>query len=215
MFKAVIFDLDGTLVDTISDIAASMNAALASLGYPVHPDADYRAMVGRGLAVLARRALPPEARSEEIVEECRKRAFEAYLGAPADKSAPYPGIEQTLDALREKGIPCAVLTNKPDAVAALVVSKVLPGASFRAVVGAREGVPHKPDPTAALSLAASLGAFPRSVLLLGDSDVDVRTAQAAGFSSAGAAWGFRGRDELIMAGADLVLDKPTDLLAFI
>ncbi len=210
--KAVIFDLDGTLVDTLGDIAASMNAALAGRGYPTHARDEYRGLVGWGLRALAASALPPEARDEATVEACYAAALAAYLEKPTVHTRPYPGVRELLAALASRGIPCAVLSNKADAVVRVVVDSVLSAHAFCAVRGERPGIPHKPDPTSALDVASCLGADPREVLYLGDSGVDMKTARAAGFFAVGASWGFRDREELVRDGAEVVIDHPLELL---
>jgi phosphoglycolate phosphatase len=213
--KAVIFDLDGTLVDTLGDIAASMNAALAGRGYATREREEYRSLVGWGLRALAASALPAEARDDAMVDACYEAALAAYLENPTAHTRPYPGVRELLAALASRGIACAVLSNKADAVVRVVVDSVLKGHGFRAVRGERPGIPHKPDPTSALEVASCLGADPREVLYLGDSGVDMRTARAAGFLAVGASWGFRDREELVSSGADVVIDHPLELLGLL
>lgn len=215
MFRALIFDLDGTLVDTIGDIAASMNISLAAHGFPTLESEAYRGIVGWGMKALARSALPPYARDEATVELCYAEALAAYLKNPTALSVPYPGIREMLAELARRDLPCAVLSNKADPVVRLVVETLLPDSGFRLLHGERPGVPHKPDPTSALGLAAALGARPSEVLYLGDSGVDMKTAKAAGFFAVGAAWGFRDRAELLRDGADVIIDRPLDLIALL
>ena len=211
----MIFDLDGTLVDTLDDIAASMNAALAARGYATRTSEEYRSLVGWGLRALAASVLPPEARDDATVDGCYADALAAYLERPAAHTRAYPGIPETLAAIAARGIPCAVLSNKADAVVRLVVDSVLDAGAFRAVRGERPGIPRKPDPTAALEVASRLGAEPQEVLYLGDSGVDMRTARAAGFFAVGASWGFRDREELVRDGAEVVIDHPIELIALL
>jgi phosphoglycolate phosphatase len=215
MIKALIFDLDGTLVDTIGDIAASMNSALAAHGYPVLETGAYRALVGWGMRSLARAALPPYARDDATVEECYSAALAAYMAKPAVHSIPYPGISELLAELTRRGLPSAVLSNKADPIVRLVVDTLFPDHGFSILRGSRPEEPLKPDPTTALALAATLGAAPYEVLYLGDSGIDMKTAKAAGFYAVGAAWGFRDRTELIADGADAVIDSPLDLLPLV
>lgn len=212
MLKAVIFDLDGTLVDTIGDIADCMNNALSDMGFPTRGEAEFYRLVGNGMLNLAYLCLPEERRDEKTVAECRDRAVRLYSAAPAVRSRPYPGTAEMLSALAAKNIPRAVLTNKPDPIARAVIAAVLPGGGFSIVRGEIPGRPRKPDPTAALEIAAAMGAEPGETILVGDSDVDMITAARGGFFSAGAAWGFRGRRELEDAGADRIIESPQDLL---
>jgi phosphoglycolate phosphatase len=215
MFSALIFDLDGTLVDTIGDIAASMNSSLTAHGFPTLAPEAYRSMVGWGMRALARSALPSYAQDEATVERCYTDALAAYMKNPTALSVPYPGVRELLAELAQRGLPCAVLSNKADPVVRLVVETLLPDSGFRLLQGERPGVPHKPDPTSALGLAAALGVRPGKVLYLGDSGVDMKTAKAAGFFAVGAAWGFRDRSELLEDGADVIIESPLDLISLL
>lgn len=210
--RAVVFDLDGTLVDSLEDIATAMNEALAEVGRPTHPIDDYRAFVGAGVGALAERALggaPPAGTRDDVVAAFRRR----YAARLVERTRPYPGIDALLDGLVARGVPAAVLTNKPQAAAERLVAELLGRWPWVAVLGDRPGVPRKPDPTGALEAARALGAAPSATLLVGDSDVDVHTARAAGMRALGAAWGFRGADELRAAGAEVILQRPEDVLA--
>jgi len=206
------FDLDGTLVDTVEDIAAAVNAALAALGFPMRKSEEMHRMVGNGMRNLIVRAVP-EGTGPAVVDECAKKATEAYAEKPAVSTRPYPGVEALLDGLEARGVPFSIISNKPDALTRLVVDAVFPGRRFSAVHGERSGVPRKPDPSAALSLAALMGVGPEEVVYLGDSDVDMITAKNAGFLAFGAAWGFRGRKELESAGADRIIERAEELLS--
>lgn len=211
--QAVVFDLDGTLLDSLEDIARAMNDALAGLGRPTHPVDAYRAFVGRGVEVLAARAL------REGHADLAPRAVEAFRRAYAERlverTRPYPGVPALLDALAARGVPAAVLTNKPEPAARVLVERLLGAWPWAAVIGDRPGLPHKPDPTGAQAAARALGVAPADALLVGDSDVDVHTARAAGMVAVGAAWGFRGREELEAAGAEVVVERPEDVLALV
>ncbi len=213
MGRAIIFDLDGTLVDTIGDIGASVNGALAELGYPARTREELYRLVGNGMRVLVTRCLPEKARTEERIEACLALASARYAASPAALSVPYPGVQELLAELGRRGVPCAVLSNKPDPLTRPLVEAVLPGHGLRIVRGEVPGRPRKPDPAVAREIAAELGAEPAETIFLGDSDVDVLTARNAGFFAVGAAWGFRGRAELEGAGADQIIDAPMDLLA--
>jgi phosphoglycolate phosphatase len=211
MIKAAIFDLDGTLVDTIEDIAAAVNAAMRKFGFPERNSAEMYRMVGNGMRNLISKAIPPGT-AEAVIDACAAEATRAYAEKPAVFTRAYPGIDLLLERLREKGVPTGIISNKPHLLTAMVVEAVFPGYPFRAVRGEQPGVPRKPDPAAPLAIAAELGAKPAEVLYLGDSDVDMHTAAAAGFYSVGAAWGFRGREELLAAGAQALAESPAEVL---
>ncbi|HCM27403.1 MAG: hypothetical protein A2Z99_02345 [Treponema sp. GWB1_62_6] len=215
MIKAVIFDLDGTLVDTIEDIAAAVNSAFAKYGYPPRLGREMYKMVGNGMRNLIKQALPQAVSDQSIIEECASAAIKAYAEKPAVYSRAYPGIDELLVGLKSRGIPSAIISNKPDILTRMVVDAVFPGHDFRVVQGEKPGVPRKPDPDSSLEIAAVLGAKPEEVLYLGDSDVDMLMAGAAGFFSVGAAWGFRGTEELEKAGAMRIIDQPVELLSLL
>jgi len=214
MWKAIIFDLDGTLVDTIGDISFALNETLARHGFPLRQREELYRMVGNGMRNLARLAAPPET-EDAVIDACAAEAAGIYAEDPAQYSKPYPGVVKMLKTLWASGIPTAIISNKPDRLTQLCVDGVLPGHAFRVVQGERAGVPRKPDPTTSLAIAATLGVLPSEVLYLGDSDVDMKTALAAGFHAVGAAWGFRGRAELEAAGAHDIIEKPLDLLGLL
>ncbi len=209
--KAVIFDLDGTLLDTLGDIADSMNAVLASHGLPVHELKAYRSMVGSGMEALARRALPPGFPAEAVpgIVESLIREYDRRFSAT---SRPFPGIPEVLTALSKRGIPLAVLSNKPENFTELMVRTLLQQWDFREVRGLSPGSPRKPDPAIALEIARSLGLPPEEVVIVGDSDIDMQTALKAGMRSVGVLWGYQERERLVSGGADIVVDSPRDLL---
>ena len=210
---AVIFDLDGTLLDTLEDLADSMNAVLANSRFPQHPVDAYRYFVGEGMAMLVRRALPGEAAASEVVEAEHLAAMkEEYTRRWADKTRPYAGVPEMLDGLVSRNIPLAVLSNKPEEFTATMVEQLLRRWSFREVCGMRPGVPAKPDPTAALAIATCLKVEPAVCLYVGDTATDMKTAVAAGMLAVGVTWGFRDRDELLASGAGTVVDEPAELL---
>jgi phosphoglycolate phosphatase len=203
--RAVIFDLDGTLADTLREIAVAMNQALTALALPPHPIDAYRGFVGDGVGVLAARALGAEhaARAPELVAAY----IDAYDRILLD-SAPYPGVPELLDALT---IPFAVVSNKPDEPTQRIVAHTFGRWHFGAILGARPDLPKKPDPAMALEAARRLGVAPAECSFVGDTRVDVHTARAAGMRAVGASWGFRGRGDLLEA--DLIIDHPSELLA--
>lgn len=214
--KAVIFDLDGTLANTLDDIADAMNHVLAERGLPTHAVDDYRHMVGWGVPALVEKALPAGFEGERGDPDDLIDAFRARYGAHAfDRSAPYPGIPAMLDALVARGTPMGILSNKPDEFTKEMVSRLFGRWSFGAVAGARPDVPRKPDPAAARDIAARLGATPGDCVFVGDSDVDMRTANNAGMRAVGVDWGFRDREELEGAGSEVVLERPMDLLSLL
>lgn len=211
--KAAIFDLDGTLVDTIDDIAAAVNGALARRGLPTHDAASYKRMVGNGFRNLVTKALPPAlAEDPEAVRSLHEEAAANYEAHCLDLSRPYAGVGGLLAALAAAGVPMAVLSNKPDPLTKKVVAALLPGVPFVLVRGETADFPRKPDPASALDAARRLGAAPSEIAYLGDSDVDMRTARSAGMLALGAAWGFRGAAELRSAGAAEILDEPAAML---
>jgi len=210
-FTTIIFDLDGTLVDSLNDIGEAANSALRTLGYPEHSVDRYRYFVGDGLATLARRIVPEgtaEERIRKLVEEFKNQ----YNTNWNRTSRPYQGIETMLGRLGESGVNLAVLSNKPDDFTQKFISAFFPGVSFGRVFGNREGVPKKPEPQGALAIAEYLGADPGSCMFVGDTSVDILTGKAAGMLSVGVTWGFRDRLELENCGADIIINKPEELI---
>jgi phosphoglycolate phosphatase len=209
--KAVLFDLDGTLLDTLDDLAAAVNRALISLGCPAHSVEAYRTFVGDGAATLIRRALPKDA-APSLHSRALAAFVEDYREHMIVETAPYPGVPELLDALSSLGTPMAVVSNKPDAMTQTLRDELLGSWSFGFVAGQREGAPKKPDPEIALQAARALGAEPSQCFFVGDSDVDITTGRRAGMIAVGVSWGFRGAKELEAAGAASVIDHPQELL---
>lgn len=214
-YQAVIFDLDGTLLDTLADLAGAMNQVLQGRGLPTHPAAAYKYFVGDGMVNLARRALPIAAPTEELVSQVAEALRLEYGRRWQQLTHPYPAIPELLQTLHQRGIKLGVLTNKPDNFAQDMVRAFFPEITFGAVVGAKPSLPLKPDPAGALALAWELTVPPRDIILVGDSGNDMQTARAAGMYGAGALWGFRTATELQDAGAKVLLAKPADLLTII
>jgi phosphoglycolate phosphatase len=212
-FDGVIFDLDGTLVDTLQDIADAMDRVLAQEGAPGHTSAEYRYLIGHGIRNLVAESLPPDLRSEERIARCYERMIEDYGRNSLVKTRPYDGVPELVRALRGEGLPLAIHSNKSDELTRDIVAALLDPADFVVVHGARPDAPLKPDPAIALAIAARFGVAPEHVVYVGDSLVDMRTATAAGMIPVGALWGFRTRDELVESGAAVVIDAPLDLLA--
>lgn len=212
MALAVIFDLDGTLLDTLDDLADSANEALVGCGYAPHPVEAYRLFVGEGMAVLMERILPAESRSPEEVARLLAVYREAYGRRWRAKSRPYAGIEPLLRDLAERGLPLAVLSNKPQANTELCMGHFLGEHRFARIFGQREEVPRKPDPAGALEIAVGLGLDPGEILFVGDTATDMETARAAGMVPVGVLWGFRGEEELRRHGARHVVAHPEEIL---
>ena len=212
-FRAVLFDLDGTLLDTLADIAEAMNTALAAKNLPTHPVEAYRRMVGSGLEALVRRAVPADLTGDdELIGALTLHLREEYARHPADRTVPYDGVRELVAELRERHrLPLAVLSNKADSLVQTIVARFFGPDDFVAVQGLVDGVPAKPDPASSLSIAAAIGVAPRLVAYLGDSDVDMHTARNAGMRAIGAGWGFRGPEGLVSAGAESVIMHPGEL----
>ncbi len=211
-FDAILFDLDGTLLDTQADIAKSMNAALAQFGFPTHPVDSYRYFIGKGLDCLVRRTLPKEHISDETISKCLIALEEQYNKHWADNTEPYPGIPELLSNLQQRNIPKVVLSNKPDYFTGLIVGKLLSDWSFDVVHGSKPSVPKKPDPTAALLIAEELQISPNRFVYLGDTDIDMQTAVSAGMYPAGALWGFGDAEQLLVNGTKTLVQTPEQVL---
>ncbi|MHC4223951.1 MAG: HAD family hydrolase [Planctomycetota bacterium] len=209
---AVMFDLDGTLLDTLEDLADSMNAVLERLGLPCHPVEAYKHFVGDGMPNLVRRALPDDRRDGAAIELGSQAMREEYSERWRAKTRPYDGVPGMLDGLIERGLKVTILSNKPDDFTKMTVEALLPDWRFHVVRGVLPDVPRKPDPTAALRIANELGIAPMRFLYCGDTDTDMKTAVAAGMVPLGALWGFRDEAELRAAGASVLLERPEDLL---
>jgi phosphoglycolate phosphatase len=212
---AVLFDLDGTLLNTLQDVADSVNYGLASLHFPQHPIPAYKTFIGEGRDVLVRRALPVEHRDDATAKKLLDMVNFYYAIHWADNTAPYPGIPQLLDDLTAKGIKITVLSNKADDLTNICVTKLLSRWHFALVAGSRPSVPNKPDPAGTIQLAKQLGIKPEKFLYLGDSDIDMKTAVGAGMYPVGAGWGFRSESELLAAGAKAVIKQPGELLRYL
>ena len=196
MKKLVIFDLDGTLLNTIADLAHSTNYALNKLGYPTHESEKYNFMVGNGIDKLFERALPEEEKSKENVLRVRKEFVPYYDIHNADDSRPYPGIPELLSYLQDAGVQIAVASNKYQAATQKLVDHYFPEIHFTAVLGQREGVKVKPDPIIVSDILEIAKVAKEEALYVGDSGVDMQTAANAGVTACGVTWGFRPRTEL-------------------
>ncbi len=214
-FKGIIFDLDGTLLDTIEDIADSMNFVLKSLGFPTHPVDKYKLFVGDGIEKLVVRALPLEKRSREIIQSCIDALREEYKKNFANKTKPYSNVPELLDHLEKREIPKAILSNKPHHFTKKVVNSILSKWNFYPVMGALPDLPKKPSPEPALRVANEMQLIPSEIIYVGDTNVDMQTALSSGMYPIGAAWGFRTKDELLKSGARVVIKNPLELLDII
>lgn len=199
-------------MDTLTDIADSMNAALLRFGFPQHPADAYRYFVGDSVVSMVERTLPANCRDGQTIEKCRLALTEEYHLRWANNTKPYPGIRQLLTELERQKIPKAVLSNKPHEFTVPMVKKMFPDFTFNFVLGVSETVKRKPDPSAALLIAEKLRIPPAKILYLGDTNTDMRTAVAAGMFPVGALWGFRDEKELIDSGAKATIKKPLDCL---
>ena len=215
MYRTVIFDLDGTLLDTISDLAAAANYVCRENDWPEYTVAEVESMVGNGIPKLVERFSPENARSPLMLANTLHQ-FNRYYGAHNMESThPYPGIPELLDELRAQGVPCAVFSNKADPLCGKIIAHYFGTGRFAAVRGSRPGVPTKPDPAGLYALMDEIGADRSATLFVGDSDVDILTGHNAHLPAMGALWGFRGRAELTAAGADALAAVPEDIWAYI
>ena len=212
--KLVIFDLDGTLLDTLGDLAAACNYLMQCHGYPVHRLDEYRYMVGNGINKLIERALPESVRSPQRAAALRPGFIARYREHLCEHTRPYPGIPELLDVLSARGILTAVASNKYHEGTVALVRHFFSRHDFAAVLGQREGVPVKPDPAIVREILSRAGIAAADALYVGDSDVDMCTAANAGVESVGAPWGFRPRAELEAAGAVRMAETPADILLF-
>ncbi|MBE6105499.1 HAD family hydrolase [Anaerovibrio lipolyticus] len=212
-YEAVIFDLDGTLINSIDDLADSCNEMLTAYDLPNHDVEAYKYFVGNGIGKLVERALPID-KSEDraFYEKALAKFKEIYNGKVLNKTRAYSGVRELLLKLVEKDVPMAVCTNKPMDAAKTIISILFEPGTFKIVMGDRPGHPRKPDPSTCREICKEIGVEPEKVVYVGDSGVDMQTAVNAGFLPVGARWGFRKDEELLKDGAKLLLDKPTDLL---
>jgi len=211
MIKAVLFDLDGTLADTLTDIADSANYALTSNGYPAQQTEDYKYFVGDGMTKLIERILPETDKNAETIEKIRGVWLAHYMEHCLDNTRPYDGMVEALAALKKRGIKLGVVTNKHHETAEKVIYGLFGRDIYECVYGFKDGVPRKPDPFLVFKSLAFIGAEPNECIYIGDSGVDIETAKNAGCISAGAAWGFRSEEELEEAGAGHILYSPAEI----
>ncbi|MDR4504403.1 MAG: HAD family hydrolase [Candidatus Scalindua sp.] len=211
-YNAVIFDLDGTLLNTLEDLANSVNRVLVKNGFPTHQTDAYRYFVGDGALELVNRALPAEKRINSIISQCLESFRTDYTENWNIKTAPYEGIAEMLDALKALRVKMAILSNKPHEHTKRCVAELLPQWDFEIVLGQRSGIPRKPDPTGALEVAEHVNIAPSEFLYLGDTDIDMKTSVTAGMFPVGALWGFRTAEELKESGARALIAHPLEIL---
>jgi phosphoglycolate phosphatase len=212
-FSAVIFDLDGTLLDTLEDLANTLNSVLENNGYPTHSLEKCRMLVGFGMRQLVRSALPEALHENEtLVDALLKEMHELYASNWNIHSRPYGGIGELLDSIDRMGLKKAILSNKPDRFTQLCADELLSPWTFEVVMGHHDGIAHKPDPQGALLIADMLGEKPSSILYIGDSGIDMQTATAAGMYPLGVTWGFRPAAELIGSGAETVVTSTEQII---
>ncbi len=214
MIKAVLFDLDGTLVNSLDDLANACNYALEQNGFPTHETEKYKYFVGNGIPNLIKRILPENSRQEETLAKVSAKFYEHYSVHYADNTCTYKGLPELVSNIKKQGIKVAVVTNKADAPANEVVNRLLPN-TFDLVYGQREGIPTKPDPTLTLMAMEELGVEPKECIFIGDSGMDVATGVNSGAVPVGVLWGFRKAEELLQNGARYLIDAPEKLLDII
>lgn len=213
--RLVIFDLDGTLLNTIGDLAASVNHALTACGFPTHPQEAYRFMVGSGIMKLFERALPEGERTPENIDLIRSLFIPYYEHHKADLTAPYDGVESLLATLQSRGVAVAVASNKYHAATQELVAHYFPNIDFCAVCGHREGAAVKPSPEIVWEIMRRVSVEPHEVLYVGDSDVDMLTAANAGVDAVGVSWGFRPREELAALAPRAIVDSAEEILGLL
>lgn len=214
MYQTVIFDLDGTLLNTLEDLADAGNWVCRRNGWPEHSLEEFRAMVGHGISNLVQKFSPEGCRSPLMLVNTLAQFNQYYGEHNMDKTLPYEGMSEVVAELGRRGMKLAVYSNKADDFSRQIVEHYFPGA-FVLVRGKVRGVPVKPDPTGVRQLLAELGADPERTLFVGDSSVDMETAHNAGLAACGVTWGFRSRESLVAAGADFLADTPEELTAVI
>ncbi len=217
MIKAVIFDLDGTILYTLSDLANAMNEMLEVQGFPKREDLNYhRLAIGTGARNYVKKCLPETVQSDDtLVDRCLLNYKEIYGAKSAVETKPYEGILSVMEFLNEQGIAINVLSNKPDEPTKALVDLWFSDYHPAMVYGERSGIPRKPDPAAPLAIAEALGLSPDEIAFIGDSDVDIKTGVNAGMIPIGVLWGYRDRELLIESGAKLLAEKPADLITLI
>lgn len=215
VIKAVLFDLDGTLANSLFDLAFATNRALKMHGFCDHEVEAYKYFVGDGIPKMIERALPENARDKATIEMIKADFTDYYKDHHSDRTKTYDGVPELLSKLKSMGLALAVVTNKAEPLARLLVYGLLGENTFNVVNGQREGIPNKPDPTLALLTMKELGVAPEECVFIGDSGMDVLAGVNAGAYPVGELWGYRGEDELRANGAKVIIEKPMELVAII
>jgi phosphoglycolate phosphatase len=210
-FKGVIFDLDGTLVNSLEDIADAMNSVLKSCNYPIHSYEAYKKFIGSGIKSLVSKALPKNVTNEKLVDTCFNSMIEIYGANCTQKTKPYNGIIVLLNQLILRNIKLGVLSNKTDEFTKKIVASIFPN-YFEYVVGLSDKTPKKPNPFGVLEISKNLGIKPEELIFVGDTEIDMLTANNAKMYAVGVSWGFRSKEKLISAGAKTIISNPLDLL---
>jgi phosphoglycolate phosphatase len=213
--KGIVFDLDGTLLDTLQSIGAAFNRTLTRMKMPEWDIDAYRYFIGEGVYKCAERCLPETHRTEETINRLVELEREDYSRNWEADAGPYDGIEQLILDAKSRGLSLAVLSNKDDGFAKQCVNHYFPDSPFDSIIGYSSSVPHKPDPTGAGLVAQKLGLQSEELVMVGDTSIDIHTAQACNMHSIGVLWGFRDLVELEMAGADKIIQRPDELLSAI
>lgn len=214
MKKLVIFDLDGTLLNSLSDLAEATNFALEKHGFPQHELCKFNYFVGNGVVKLIERALPEDKRDEETLNAVLADFKEYYAVHSDDSTNVYDGIKETLSALHDKGVKLAVATNKPDEFTKPLISEIF-GELFDCVQGSVPELSPKPDPAIALAIMKTLGISPEDALFVGDTNIDIKTGKSAGIETVGCLWGYRTREELTEAGAEHIIETPSEIVGLV
>jgi len=215
LIKAVIFDLDGTLLDTLHDLADCYNRILDLFDYPTHPASAYRLFIGDGARKCIERALPESARDDRTIDQFLTLQKQDYSENWAVKTTPYAGIRDLLSELQKQQLAMAVLSNKDQGFTELCAHHYFGNQTFDVIMGHQAGVPNKPDPSGCFNIASQMSLDSDQFILLGDSGMDMQAACRSGMLSIGALWGFRTKEELVSAGAFALIEKPIELLNFI
>jgi len=210
-FKGVIFDLDGTLINSLEDIADAMNTVLQDLDYPTHGYDDYQYFIGSGLRNLVSKSLPSTHNDENQIERCYQLMLEIYRDNCTNQTKPYDGIVELLDDLKSRNIKLSVFSNKADALSKEITETLFPG-FFDPIVGLSIESLKKPNPFEAIEISKSWGLQPKEMIFVGDSGIDMQTATNANMLAVGVLWGYRPEDELIANGAKHILNHPLDLI---
>ena len=213
--KLIIFDLDGTLLDTLSDLANSVNYGLAQSSFPVHPVESYKQFIGNGINKLLERVLPENQKTEQHIDRLKEYCLPYYDEHNTDYTKPYNGILELLEKLLSEGMMLAVASNKYQKATEKLIRQLFPDFPFAAVLGQREGIPVKPDPAIVYDILKITGQSAQETIYIGDSGVDMQTASNCGIVSIGVTWGFRPREELESAGAHFIVDTANEIFEII